>query len=280
MAKEFKKEENPYIGITLKKYNTEKRRLQLELLNIQQRVVRNNERMCITFDGRDAAGKGSTIQRFTENLIPRHFRVVELGIPTKKESKFWFKRYEKQLPKKGEIVFFDRSWYNRATIEPTMGYCTDKQYDYFMRKVLKWEHNLIDKGLKLTKFYLSVDSKNQLERFQERLTDPLKHWKFSKNDLQARKKWETYTNYKLQMFSHTSSDKSPWIVVDANSKIEARLYCMYHIVSKYGNKKFIPLTDEDVREKFSIEIDGVIFNDLNKLQYSTLIELKELADAQ
>ena len=129
MSKEFQKAENPYKGVSVKSYNIEKRRLQLELLNIQQELVKNNERMCITFDGRDAAGKGSTIIRFTENLIPKHYRVVELGIPTKKESKYWFKRYEKQLPREGEIVFFDRSWYNRATIEPTMGYCTEKQYN-------------------------------------------------------------------------------------------------------------------------------------------------------
>ncbi len=274
MNQEYKKAENPYIGITLKNYHIEKRRLQLELLNIQKDIVKKNKRMCLTFDGRDAAGKGSTIIRFTENLMPKHYRVVELGVPTKKESKYWFRRYEKQLPEPGEIVFFDRSWYNRATIEPTMGYCSEKQYKYFMSKVIDWEHSLMKKGLMLTKFYLSVDSENQLRRFQERLTDPLKYWKFSRNDLHARKKCETYTNYKMQMFSHTSSKKSPWTIVDANSKIEARLFCMLHIVKKYGNKKFVPLTGEDVRENLSIELNGVVFNNLNSLQYSTLKKLE------
>ncbi len=277
---EFKKINNPYKGISLKDYNVEKRRLQLELLNIQQDIVKKGERLCITFDGRDAAGKGSTILRFTENLMPRHYRAVALGIPTKKESKYWFGRYEKYLPKPGEIVFFDRSWYNRATIEPTMSYCTKRQYQYFMSKVLEWEHNLIDKGMKLIKFYLSVDSENQLGRFQARLSDPLKFWKFSPNDLDARRKWETYTNYKNQMFAHTSSRKSPWYIVDANSKMEARLDCMLRVVKKYSRKKFTPLTGVDVVKKYSFEINGIIFDDLNQLQYSTLQQLAEEKNVQ
>ena len=271
---EYKKIENPYTGINVKDYHVEKRRLQIELLKIQQNVVKKGLKLCITFDGRDAAGKGSTILRFTENLMPKHYRVVELGIPTKQESKYWFKRYEKRLPKKGEIVFFDRSWYNRATIEPTMGYCSEKQYKYFMDKVLDWEHKLISNGLELMKFYLSVDREHQLGRFQERLSDPLKFWKFSQNDLHARKLWESYTKYKNQMFTHTSSKKSPWYNVDANSKTEARLNCMLQVVRKYGNKNFVPLTGVDVVDKFSIEVNGVVFANLNSLQYSTLKELK------
>ncbi len=273
---EYKKIDNPYTGISVKDYHIEKRRLQIELLKIQQNVVKNKRKLCITFDGRDAAGKGSTILRFTENLMPKHFRVVELGIPTKQESKFWFKRYEKHLPRKGEIVFFDRSWYNRATIEPTMGYCSEKQYKYFMDKVLDWEHKLIANGMEHMKFYLSVDREHQLGRFQERLSDPLKFWKFSKNDLDARKLWESYTKYKNQMFTHTSSKKSPWFNVDANSKTEARLNCMLQVVKKYGNKNFVPLTGVDVVDKFSIEINGVVFANLNSLQYSTLKELKSI----
>ncbi len=275
---EFKKIDNPYKGIGLKDYNIEKRRLQLELLNIQQDIIKKEERLCITFDGRDAAGKGSTILRFTENLMPRHFRAVALGIPTKKESRYWFGRYEKHLPRSGEIVFFDRSWYNRATIEPTMGYCTKRQYEYFMSKVLDWEHGLIDKGMKLIKFYLSIDSEHQLGRFQARLSDPLRFWKFSPNDLDARVKWETYTNYKNQMFAHTSSKKSSWYIVDANSKMEARLNCMLRVVKKYGRMKFTPLTGVDVMKKHSTEINGVVFDNLSQLQYSTLKELAEKKD--
>ena len=276
-GKKVVKIDDPYEGISLKDYHIEKRRLQLELLTIQQKIAKLDERMCITFDGRDAAGKGSTILRFTQNLMPKYFRAVDLGIPTPKESKYWFNRYEQYLPRPGEMVFFDRSWYNRALIEPTMGYCTQKQYEYFMHKVLDWEHNLIDNGLKLIKFYLSVDPEHQLYRFQERLSDPLKFWKFSENDFHARKKWETYTKYKEQMFSHTASEKSPWVVIDSNSRKTSRLTCMLYVVRQYGNKKFVPLTGEDVTETHSIEINGVAFSGLNKLQYSVL---KEMADEQ
>lgn len=267
----------PYGGISLKDYHIEKRRLQLELLTIQHKVVKHGERVCVCFDGRDAAGKGSTILRFTQNLMPKYYRSVDLGVPTQKESKYWFHRYEKHLPEPGEMVFFDRSWYNRALIEPTMGYCTQKQYEYFIHKVLEWEHQLIDGGLKLVKFYLSVDPEHQLYRFQERLSDPLKFWKFSENDFHARKKWATYTKYKEQMFSHTASEKSPWILIDSNSRKTSRLTCMLYVVELYGNKKFVPLTGEDVTETHSIEVNGVAFNGLNKLQYSVL---KEMADEQ
>lgn len=271
--------DNPYRGIGVKEYHIEKRRLQIELLNLQQDIVNNKKRMCLTFDGRDAAGKGSTILRFTENLMPQHCRVVALGVPTKKESKFWFPRYEKNLPEPGEIVFFDRSWYNRALIEPTMGYCSEKQYKYFMDKVLDWEHELIHSGLMLVKFYLSVDSENQLARFQDRISDPLKFWKFSQNDLHARKKWEKFTKYKNQMFTHTSSPESPWINVNSNSKMEARLNCMLHVIKHYWNDDFVPLTGVDVTEQYSIEVNGVIFKDLSSLQYRTLKELTEKANA-
>jgi polyphosphate kinase 2 len=272
---EFIRHDNPYEGIGVKDYHVEKRRLQLELLNIQQHTVKNKKRLCIAFDGRDAAGKGSTILRFTENLMPQHYRVVALGIPTKKESKYWFNRYERHLPYPGEIVFFDRSWYNRALIEPTMGYCTKKQYKHFIHRVLDWEHELIDNGLMLVKFYLSVDRQHQLGRFQERLSDPLTFWKFSQNDLKARKKWEVYTNYKNQMFANTSSKRSPWINVNSNIQTEARLNCMLHVVQLFGNQEFIPLTGVDVVEKHSIEINGVVFDNLSSLQYTTL---KKLAD--
>ncbi len=274
-GKEITKIEAPYDGISLKDYYIEKRRLQLELLTMQQNVARLGQRVCICFDGRDAAGKGSTIIRFTQNLMPKYYRIVDLGVPTPKESKYWFHRYEQHLPEPGQIVFFDRSWYNRALIEPTMGYCTQKQYEYFIHKVLDWEHNLIDEGLILFKFYLSVDPEHQLYRFQERLTDPLKFWKFSENDFHARKKWETFTKYKEQMFDYTASEKSPWILLNANSRKTSRLTSMLYVIRTYGDDKFVPLTGEDVTETHSIEINGVAFSGLNKLQYSVL---KEMAD--
>jgi polyphosphate kinase 2 (PPK2 family) len=188
--------EAPYVGISNEDYQVEKRRLQVELLKIQRRLLKNNQRLAIVFEGRDAAGKGSTISRINEYLMPTHSRTVALGVPTPKESKNWFRRYEKRLPRPGEMVFFDRSWYSRALIEPTMGYCNEQQYHYFIKKVLKWEHNLIDNGLLLVKFYLSITKDAQLIRFEDRLNSPLTYWKFSENDLWARRKWEVFTKYK------------------------------------------------------------------------------------
>lgn len=274
-GKDVSKIEAPYDGVSLRDYYIEKRRLQLELLNIQQNVAKLGLRMCICFDGRDAAGKGSTIIRFTQNLMPKYYRIVDLGVPTPKESKYWFHRYEQHLPEPGQIVFFDRSWYNRALIEPTMGYCTQKQYEYFIHKVLDWEHGLIDEGLILIKFYLSVDPEHQLYRFQERLTDPLKFWKFSENDFHARKKWETFTKYKEQMFDYTASEKSPWILINANSRKTSRLTSMLYVVRQHGNTNFVTLTGEDVTETHSIEVNGVAFSGLNKLQYSVLMQLAD-----
>ena len=233
--------------------------------------------MAVVFEGRDAAGKGSTIKRFVENLMPHHLNVVDLGVPTESESKFWFKRYEEHFPKPGNVTFFDRSWYNRALIEPTMGYCTEKRYKYFMNKVLQWEHRHIDQGLLLTKFYLSVDRDTQLYRFEARLSDPLTYWKFSENDLFARKKWEVFTHFKEQMFKHTSSKKSPWVVISSNKKREARLTAMLYMIRSYGGSSFKPLTGEDVQNKHSIRVGGVKFSELSLQQIAVL---KNLRDAE
>lgn len=266
--------ETPYEGISSAEYQIEKRRLQVELLKIQQHVIKQELKLAIVFEGRDAAGKGSSIKRYTEYLIPKHFNVIELGIPTPSESKYWFNRYQKHFPKKSEIVFFDRSWYNRALIEPTMGYCTEKQYRYFMNKVLKWEHKQIDNGTILVKFYLSVDRDTQLYRLEDRLQSPLKYWKFSNNDLKARKKWQRYTRYKEQMFEHTASEKSPWVHINANNKKVSRLTSMLYLVHTYGDKRFKPLTGEDVKRRNSIEVGGVPFHGLSMRQLAVLQELK------
>jgi polyphosphate kinase len=273
--KTVKSIETPYGGINESCYQVEKRRLQVELLRIQQRLIKENQRLLVVFEGRDAAGKGSTIKRFCEYLIPAHYKVVAMGIPTEKESKYWFRRYESQFPQKGQIVFFDRSWYTRALIEPTMGYCSEKQYKYFMRKVLKWEHRHIDDDLILIKFYLSIDKETQLIRFEDRLSNPLTYWKFSKNDLKARKKWQVFTEFKEQLFSFTSSQKSPWVVVNANRKKEARLTSMLYIVRVLGNTAFKPLTGEDVTKTHSINVAGVKFRGLSMRQLAVLEELQE-----
>lgn len=262
-----------YTDLSRDTYEAEKRRLQIELLDLQNHVIENKLRVAIVFEGRDAAGKGSTIKRFTENLMTHHFNVVELGIPTKNESKYWFKRYEKHLPGKGEITFFDRSWYNRALIEPTMGYCKESQYRYFMNKVLRWEHDLIDNGLLLIKFYLSVNKNTQLTRFEDRISDPLTFWKFSENDKNVRKEWERFTGFKDQMLKKTSSVKSPWVVVGANNKKETRLTCLLYALNQLlPNNRFKPLKidKERKRNNYSTVINGVKFDGLSIKQYETI----------
>lgn len=267
---------NFYKDIGYSSYSREKKRLQVELLNLQHWILEGKKRVALVFEGRDAAGKGSTIKRFVENLMPKYLRTVELETPTPVESKRWFHRYEKHLPKPGELVFFDRSWYNRALIEPTMGYCNKSQYKYFMKKVLDWEEDLIHDGVILIKFYLSVDKSTQLYRFEERITDPLKYWKYSKNDQMVRNKWDIFTNYKEQMFARTSSRMSPWVMVNSNNKRYARLTCMLYAISHidYGKKKrFKPLRSEKLRQRYSIVVDGVPFDGLDYRQYSVLKQL-------
>ena len=223
-----------------KVYEREKFEIQVELLKLQEWVVKNKKRVAIVCEGRDAAGKGSTIKRFTENLNPRGFRIVALGVPTPYESKHWFERYEKQMPRPGEIVFFDRSYYNRAIIEPSMGYCTEDLYKEFMENVVEWEESLIDGGIILIKFWFSITKQRQLKRFELRKNNPLKYWKFSENDLKSVSKWDVIPFYNNQMFSRTSSNKSPWIVIQSVDKRVGRLNSMRYVLSQidYDNKNY------------------------------------------
>lgn len=232
-----------YNNVTKSRYRAEKDRLQVQLLKLQEWAIKKKKRICVVLEGRDAAGKGGTIKRLTENLNPRHYRVVALDKPTEAESKYWFKRYEEQMPKEGEIVFFDRSWYNRALIEPTMGYCTEKQYKYFMSKVVDWEENLIKNGMIMVKFYLSISKENQVTRFEERKISALKYWKYSQNDEKSTEFFDVFTNFKEQMFQRTSSPLSPWVVVNANHKMATRLNCMLYIINHIeyeGKPAFTP----------------------------------------
>ena len=267
-----------YREIGLGDYRSEKLRFQVELLKIQEWAVESGQRIAMVFEGRDAAGKGSTIKRFIENLMPKHFRVVELGIPTQSESRNWFARYKKHFPKPGEIVFFDRSWYTRALIEPTMGYCKRSQYTYFMSKVVDWEEKHIKDGLILLKFYLSVEKENQQARFARRIESPLKYWKYSPNDEQMQKRWEVFTRFKEQMFERTSTRKSPWVVLDSNDKMAARLNAMLYAVQNipYSDKKpFVPLSVDERVFEWKIELNGVTFSDLNHKQYQALKAVQE-----
>lgn len=224
--------------ISRKQYESEKYQLQVELLKLQESVKKNGQRVAIVFEGRDAAGKGSTIKRFIEYLNPNGFSVVALGLPTEDEKKNWFQRYEKHLPKSGEIVFFDRSWYNRAVVEPSMGYCSEEQYQEFMSNVVNWEEKLIKSGVVLIKLWFSITQDKQIKRFELRQKSPLKYWKFSTNDSKVLDKWEIIGNFKRQMFQQTSSVLSPWIVINSNDKKIGRLNAIRYVLSviDYENK--------------------------------------------
>lgn len=221
--------------ITRKQYETEKFGLQVELLKLQEWVVKNKKKVAIVFEGRDAAGKGSTIKRFTEYLNPRGFKIVALGLPTDEEKKNWFGRYEKHMPQPGEIVFFDRSWYNRAVVEPAMGYCSEEQYNDFMDNVLDWEEHLMnDEDIILIKFWFSITKEKQSLRFDLRKSSPLKYWKFSPNDAKVIDKWDIIGKYKNQMFSKTANSNSPWVIVNSNDKKIGRLNAIRYVLSQIG----------------------------------------------
>jgi polyphosphate kinase len=215
-------------------YEKIKRDLQIELLKLQKWSKNTGARHVIVFEGRDAAGKGGTIQRFMEHLNPRGARVVALEKPTEEEKSQWyFQRYVKHLPTAGEMVFFDRSWYNRAGVERVMGFCTPEQHAEFMRQAPRFEEMLVNEGLHLIKFWFSVTPSEQRTRFAIRLVDPLRHWKFSTMDLKAMDRWEDYTRAKEEMFLATDTDHAPWIVVKSNDKKRGRINAMRYLLSRY-----------------------------------------------
>lgn len=224
------------ISKTLKKlkYEAELRMLQTEFVHLQKWIAKNEMRVAVIFEGRDAAGKGGSIKRFKEHLNPRTSRVVALSRPTDVERGQWyFRRYIKVLPNPGEVVFFDRSWYNRAVVEPVMDFCTSEQYDKFMMQVPEFEHLLYEDNLKVIKFWFSISKEEQKKRFDDRLSNPLKQWKFSPVDVKGQELWDKYTYYKEQMFSKTHTNFSPWIIVKTNDKKEARLESMRYVLSQF-----------------------------------------------
>lgn len=213
-------------------YEKEKELLQIELVKLQQWIKKTNKRVAVIFEGRDAAGKGGNIRRFMEHLNPRSMRLVALNKPTDVERGQWyFRRYIQNLPNPGEIVFFDRSWYNRAVVEPVMGFCTEEQYRQFMVQLPEFEHMLYEDGVIIVKFWLSITKEEQIKRFKERMGNPLKRWKFSPVDKKGQEYWDVYTKYKELMFSRTHTSFSPWIIVKTNEKRRARLECMRHVLS-------------------------------------------------
>ncbi len=220
-------------------YETEKRLLQAELVKLQKWVKENNKKVAIIFEGRDAAGKGGNIRRFMEHLNPRLTRLVALSKPTTVEQGQWyFRRYIQHLPNPGEIVFFDRSWYNRAVVEPVMGFCNHQQYEQFMAQLPEFEHMLYEDGSIIIKFWLSISKDEQFRRFEARRHNPLKRWKFSEVDKKGQDYWDKYTKYKELMFSKTHTSFSPWVIVKTNDKHTARLESMRYVLSQfeYGGK--------------------------------------------
>ena len=225
-------------------YEQELRQLQVELVRLQRWVQSNGERIAILVEGRDAAGKGGTIRRFTEHLNPRAMRVVALPKPSNEERGQWyFQRYIRQLPNKGEIVFFDRSWYNRAVVEPVMGFCSKKEHQRFLQQVPEFEHMLYEDGVTIIKFWFSISKEEQAKRFEARRQNPLKQWKLSLVDEKAQELWDSYTRYKEEMFSKTHTTFSPWIIVKANDKQAARLESLRHVLNllAYDGKDEAPI---------------------------------------
>lgn len=214
-------------------YETEKHLLQTELLKVQSWVKETGQRIICVFEGRDAAGKGGTIKRFMEHLNPRAAHVVALEKPTEREQGQWyFQRYITQLPTKGEMVFFDRSWYNRAGVERVMDFCSNEEYHEFMRQVFPFEQMLVNSGIILFKFWFSVTRQEQLRRFHSRKNDPLKHWKLSPVDVESLSKWDEYTQAKQDMFYHTDTPIAPWTVIKSDDKKRARINTMRYFLSK------------------------------------------------
>src|SRR3954452_20980026 len=222
-------------------YERELALLHLELVKLQYWLKHTGERVVLIFEGRDAAGKGGTIKRIVEPLNPRGATVVALGTPSDRERTQWyFQRYAAHLPAAGEMVLFDRSWYNRAGVEHVMGFCTNDEYAEFMRSCPEFERMLVRSGIKLIKYWFSVSDEEQEKRFQARIHDPMRHWKLSPMDLKSREKWVEYSRAKDEMFNHTDIKQAPWYVVPADDKRRARLNCISHLLSQIEYEDVTP----------------------------------------
>ncbi|WP_040524537.1 polyphosphate kinase 2 [Gordonia effusa] len=243
------REDYPYDErMSRREYEVTKRRLQIELLKLQKWSKKTGQRHLLVFEGRDAAGKGGTIKRFNEHLNPRGAHVVALEKPSEREATEWyFQRYVQHLPASGEMVFFDRSWYNRAGVERVMGFCTEEQHSLFLQQVPWFEKMLVDDGVNLVKFWFSVTPLEQRTRFAIRQIDPVRQWKLSPMDLASLDKWDRYTAAKEEMFAATDTDHAPWTIVKSNDKKRARLNAMRHVLSLFDydgkNEEFVGAPD-------------------------------------
>ena len=220
-----------------KKYNQKLQDLQIELVKLQDWVIENGKKIAIVFEGRDAAGKGGTIKRITEKLNPRYCKIVALAAPTDREKTQWYyQRYINHLPAAGEIVIYDRSWYNRGGVEKVMGFCTQKQYVNFLQTCPEFERMVISSGTQLVKYWFSVSAEEQMKRFKARADDPTKGWKLSPMDLESVNRWDDYSKAKDNMMEHTDTDFAPWFIVESDIKKKARVNCISHLLSKIPYK--------------------------------------------
>ena len=222
-------------------YETELRALQVELVKLQEWIKYKKLKVVVIFEGRDAAGKGGVIKRITQRLNPRVCRVVALGVPTEKEKSQWyFQRYVKELPAAGEMVLFDRSWYNRAGVERVMGFCTEEEYREFLYSCPEFEKMLIRSGIILIKYWFSVSEEIQEKRIMSRINDPLKSWKLSQVDVESRDKWDEYSKAKDEMIAETSIEKAPWYIINADNKKLSRLNCISHLLTQIKYEDIVP----------------------------------------
>ena len=237
--------------IKAKDYERELARLQQELVRLQRWIRHEGLKVVVIFEGRDAAGKGGVIKRITERLNPRVVRVVALGTPSDREkTQWWFQRYVAELPAAGEMVLFDRSWYNRGLVEPVMGFCTEEEYREFLRSCPEFERMLVRSGIMVIKYWFSVSDAEQERRFQGRISDPVKRWKLSPVDVQGRSRWVDFSKAKDTLFAHTDIKQAPWYVVDADSKKAARLNCISHLLSLIPYET-VPWEDVELPERQS-----------------------------
>ena len=262
-------------GIEYLAYRAELRVLRRQLLALQEWAVEKGQRVAIVLEGRDAAGKGSIASAITHYLNPRTSGIISQGIPTSQEMRNWLGHHYKLLPQPGEMLVYDRSWYSRALIQPAMGYCTMRQYHYFMNRVNDWERDLVDEGVTFVKLYLSVSRESQDLRFRLRQDSDLQYWKYSSNDRKVAERWQLLTYFKERMFAVTSTDYAPWIIIESDNKQQARLNAIHYILTRfeYAGKDLRPefiyqVPDMDMLT--DVVVDGVLFTGLNRDQIGIL----------
>ena len=257
-------------------YRAELRELRVQLLLMQEWAVERGKRIAVVLEGRDAAGKGSTAAGIVHYLNPKSARIISQGIPSPKEMRNWLGSHYKRMPSPGNITIFDRSWYSRALVQPSMGYCTMRQYGYFMNRVNDWEERLVDEGIDLLKIYLSVSRESQEMRFRLRQNSELQYWKYSATDRKAAERWHLLTYFKERMFAVTSTDYAPWVIINSDNKHQARLNAIHYILSRFdydgtGSSPEMHQLDIDANGKaINMIVDGVLFTNLNEDQVAIL----------